>query len=74
MLYTISYYLVIGACFTLITELVLKTHKDESLHIKTNQERVYLILVWPIGLLMVIGSLIKILIDGPDEDDFKNLR
>ena len=74
MLYNISIYLVIGAIFSIITELVLQTNQNEDLHIKTNAERIYLILVWPIGVLMFIGHLIRILVNGPDEDDFRNMQ
>ena len=74
MLYNISIYLVIGAIFSLITELVLQTNPNEDLHIKTNAERISLILVWPIGLIMFIGHLIRILLNGPDEDDFRNMQ
>ena len=74
MLYYISCYLVIGAIITIIAELILKSTAILEYQIKTNEERISLILIWPIACLVFIYHLIRILIEGPNDDDFRNMQ
>lgn len=74
MLYNISLYLVIGAIFSLIVEYILSKVAIEEYQIKNNQERILVILIWPIFLLSICINLIRILIEGPNDDDYRSMQ
>jgi len=74
MLYNISCYLAIGAIISIIAELILKSTAIQDYQIKSNEERISLILLWPIALFLFIVNLIRILIEGPSDDDFRNMQ
>jgi hypothetical protein len=67
-------YLVIGICFGLFMEYILNNNVREDLKIKTNQERISIILLWPIPFIAFIIELIRIAIYGQDEDDWRNFQ
>jgi hypothetical protein len=67
-------YLVIGICFGIFMEYILNNNVREDLKIKTNQERIGIILLWPIPFIAFIIELIRISIYGQDEDDWRNFQ
>jgi len=73
MLYNISCYLVLGAIFAIIVEYILSKTSIEEYQINSNQERILVILIWPIFLISICYNLIRILIEGPNDDDYRNM-
>jgi hypothetical protein len=73
MLYNISCYLVLGVIFAIIVEYILSKTAIEEYQINSNQERILVILIWPIFLLSIGYNLIRILIEGPNDDDYRNM-
>jgi uncharacterized protein with PQ loop repeat len=74
MLYNISIYLVIGSIVSIIAELILNATAIQEYQIKSNSERISLILLWPIAICLFVYHVIRILIEGPSDDDFRNLQ
>ena len=74
MVYNISLYLVIGAIVSIIAELILNATAIEDYQIKTNEERISLILTWPIAVCLFLYHVIRILIEGPSDDDYRNMQ
>lgn len=74
MLYNISCYLVIGSIVSIIAELILKSTAIQEYQIKSNSERISLILLWPIAVGLFVYHVIRILIEGPNDDDFRNMQ
>jgi hypothetical protein len=73
MLYNISCYLILGVIFAIIVEYILSKTAIEEYQVKNNQERILVILIWPIFLIGICYNLIRILIEGPNDDDYRNM-